>query len=180
MAEIAKVSYTHDAMIDLIVDNPRLSQNELAAHFGYSPSWISQVVNSDAFRERLAERREDVVDPVLRMSLEERIRGVTSVAIDVLLDKLKATENPNIAIRVLEHGTRALGYGAQKQQQVVVQNYVAVVPPKSLDSAAWSEAHAPLVIEARERLIERRVAPNQSGAFAARSPTATSGSPDGE
>jgi hypothetical protein len=140
---IQRVSYTHDSLIDLIVENPCISQNELAARFGYTPGWVSQVVNSDAFRERLAQRREEVVDPVLRMSLEERIRGVVDKSLPVLLEKLETTGNPNIAIRVLEHGSRALGYGAQQKQAVVVQNYVAIVPPKSLDSASWSEAHAP-------------------------------------
>lgn len=145
MTGIAKVRYTHDALIDMIIQNPNVSQNQLAATFGYTVGWISQVVNSDAFRERLAERKEEVVDPVLRMSLEERIRGAVDLSLQVIMQKLSdGGGNINAAIRVLEHGSRALGYGAQKQQtQVTVQNYVAIVPPKSLDGDSWVESHRP-------------------------------------
>ena len=141
---IAKVSYSHDAMIDEIVANPQISQNELAQKFGYTAGWVSQVVNSDAFRERLAQRREDVVDPVLRMSLEERIRGAVDKSIQVILDKLENTPNINAAIRVLEHGSRALGYGARTNvPSVAVTTYVALVPPKAESAQAWVSAHAP-------------------------------------
>jgi hypothetical protein len=147
---IARVSYTHEDMINTIIAQPWISQKELAARYGYTQGWISQVINSDAFRERLAERKDSVVDPVLRMSLEERIRGVTDVAVQMLAEKLsEAKEMPglggiNAAIRVLEHGSRALGYGAQNlKPNVVVQNYVAVVPQKSLSSEAWVESHKP-------------------------------------
>ena len=145
MSGIAKVKYSHDAMIDQIIQNPQVSQNQLAAMFGYTVGWVSQVVNSDAFRERLAERKEEVVDPLLRMSLEERIRGAVDLSLQVIMQKLSdGGGNINAAIRVLEHGSRALGYGAQqKQPQVTVQNYVAIVPPKSLDGASWVESHKP-------------------------------------
>lgn len=146
--QLEKVRYTHDAMIDVIVAQPWISQGELARHFGYSESWISIVVNSDAFKERLAERKDDIVDPVLRSSLEERIRGVVDLSLQVLQDKLRATGNPNIAIRVLEHGSRALGYGARSAPTAVqVNTYVALVPPKSKTAAEWIANHTPEVVE---------------------------------
>jgi hypothetical protein len=161
MAEVAKVSYTHEKMIDLLVANPRVRNRELAEVFGYTEPWVSTVLNSDAFRERLAARREDVVDPVLRMSLEERIRGTMDLALTVLGEELVESRAPSVAIKVLEHGSRALGYGAGQRANVVVQNYVAVVPPKSLDSAAWSEAHAPVrnANAYESTLISQREAP---------------------
>lgn len=146
---IARVRYSHDGMIDLIIQNPGISQGTLAGIFGYSQGWVSQVINSDAFRERLAERKEEVVDPVLKMSLEERIRGVVDRSMEVLMEKMENAPTGNLAIRVFEHGTRALGYGAQKEQKVLVNTYVAVVPVKSLSAEAWIEAHAPQ-LEARD------------------------------
>src|SRR2546421_725388 len=49
--------YTHEAMVDMLIAEPWISQNELAARFGFSPSWISTVICSDAFQAKLAERR---------------------------------------------------------------------------------------------------------------------------
>jgi predicted transcriptional regulator len=138
------LNYSHDACVDTIIANPGITQNELASLYGYTPAWISQVINSDAFKERLAARKEEVVDPRLRMALDERIRGVVDTSLEVIINKLSETQNLNAAIRALDIGTRALGYGARPQTAINVQtNYVAVVPPRSASSAEWAQDHAP-------------------------------------
>ena len=111
---IAKVRYTHDAMIDQILANPAISQNELAATFGYTPAWVSLVMSSDAFRERLAERRGEVVDPALTASVEERFRAMTVRSLEVLQEKLSqpATAIPdNLVLKAVELGAKGLGVG---------------------------------------------------------------------
>lgn len=118
---IAKVSYSHLAMIDLIIAQPGISQNALAAHFGYTPSWISQVIVSDAFQSALAKRREEVVDPILQASVEEGFKGLVARSLDILHQKLNrpALEIPdNLALRTLEIGARAAGYGAKTDAPV--------------------------------------------------------------
>lgn len=113
---IGKVSYTHDAMIDLIIAQPWISQNQLAAHFGYSPAWISQVFASDAFKERLKERTKDLVDPTIRQSVEDNFQAMVLRSLDILKEKLNrpAHEIPDqLALRTLELSSRALGYGAR-------------------------------------------------------------------
>jgi hypothetical protein len=111
---IAKVRYTHEALIDMIVGNPAVSQGELAAHFGYTEGWISQVIASDAFQARLAARRADVVDPLLLRSVKEKLEGLAHRSLDVLQQKLEA---PMVAdatvLKAVELSTKALGYGAQ-------------------------------------------------------------------
>ena len=141
---LKKVHYSHDAMVDLIIAQPSISQNQIAQHFDKTPAWISIIVNSDAFKNRLAERKDEVIDPILRTSLEERIRGCVDLSLQVLQEKLRANPNPNLAVRVLEHGTRALGFGARVPSQAVqVITYVAVVPAKSLSAEAWATEHNP-------------------------------------
>ena len=75
-ATLGKIRYTHDAMIDLVIANPWISQNEIAERFGYSVPWVSIVFSSDAFKNRLEERRGEVVDPVIRASLKERFEAL--------------------------------------------------------------------------------------------------------
>lgn len=114
---IQKVAYTHDAMIDLIISNPSISQNALAAHFGYTASWISQIISSDAFQARLAERRDEIVDPAIRATVEEQFKGIVFRSLDILRTKLAlpAEQVPNnLVLRSLELSTRALGYGAKE------------------------------------------------------------------
>lgn len=112
---IARVRYTHDAMIDLIIKNPWISQNEIALHFGYSVGWISQIFCSDAFQARLAEKRIEVVNPELRATIEERIKALAVQSLAVLQEKLNrpASAIPdNLALRAAEFGAKALGLGA--------------------------------------------------------------------
>ncbi len=120
---IQKINYSHDGMINMILAHRGITQNQLAAHFGYSASWISQVMTSDAFQARLAERAMEIEDPTLRASVEDNLKGLVSRSMEILKEKLK--RNPeeipdNLAIRTLELSTRALGYGA-KENQVNVQ-----------------------------------------------------------
>lgn len=111
---ITRISYTHDAMIDLIIARPRISNGELAEVFGYTAAWVSLVKSSDAFKARLAARRGEIVDPTLVASLEERIRGVAERAVEVLSDKLAMPSNlipDSLAIRAAEFGAKSLGLG---------------------------------------------------------------------
>lgn len=113
---VAKISYTHDAMIDLIIANPAVSQNSLALHFGYSPSWVSQVMACDAFQDRLAERTKELVDPTIRASVDQRFKAMILRSLDILREKLDRPSNDipdQLALRTLELSSRALGYGAR-------------------------------------------------------------------
>lgn len=113
---IAKIAYSHQAMIDLLIAHPGISQNALAQHFGYTPSWISQIIASDTFQSALAKRREEVVDPVLMASVKENFDALVLRSLDILHQKLNkpAAEIPdNLALRALEIGSRAAGYGVK-------------------------------------------------------------------
>lgn len=113
---IAKTSYTHDAMVDIIIANPAINQNDIARHFGYTASWVSQVMASDAFQAKLLERTQDIVDPTLRATVEERIKSLVIRSIEILKEKLDRPSSAipdNLVIRTLELSTRAMGYGAR-------------------------------------------------------------------
>lgn len=114
MAQIQRIRYSHDAMIDHLIENPWISQNELASIFGYSPAWVSTVMNSDAFRARLASRREQLVDPTIALSLQERFQAVAEQSLRVLQEKLSLPApmvSDNLVLRAAELGAKALGQG---------------------------------------------------------------------
>lgn len=115
---LAKVSYTHEAMIDLLLAQPAMSQGDLAAHFGYSASWICQILASDAFQARYAERSRDLVDPILRATVEERFKGLVLRSLEILQEKLNKPSHQvpdQLALRTFELSSRAAGYGSREQ-----------------------------------------------------------------
>lgn len=137
-----KISYTHDQMIDEIVRNPGISQQGLAEMFGYTKTWICTLMSSDGFQARLAQRRKELVDPVIVRSLEQGLEVLSLQAVGVLQEKLEANPHPDVALKILEIASRhKKGDGGP----LVSINYVAVMPPKAPDSPTWEAECAPLI-----------------------------------
>lgn len=141
---IGRVHYHHDAMIDLILAVPGISQGEIAKQFGHTQAWVSRIFCSDAFQARLAERKTELLDPTIIASLEERMRGVTMQSLDILAAKLEATQSAEMALQTLGVTTKALGFGARVTgPQSVQNNFVVMVPEKSKSVSDWQAAHCP-------------------------------------
>lgn len=123
---LAKIRYSHADMIDTILSNPWVSQGELAQRYGYSQSWVSIVMASDAFQSAFAARREEVVDPALKATLEERFRALTLRSLDRLMNELdKPACKPEVMLKAAELGAKSLGIGGH-----------AAPPAPSVDSLA--------------------------------------------
>lgn len=142
---IAKVRYSHDAMIDMIVAEPTLKQNDLAVIFDRTPSWISQVINSDAFQARLEARREELIDPVLRATIKDRLTAVAASSLERILDKLSSPVTPtdDFLIKSATLATKALGYGARDVGSQTNVAVVVQVPQKAASTTDWVNNHVP-------------------------------------
>lgn len=114
MSEIVRVRYTHDAMIDVIIATPMISQNELAAMFGYTPAWISTIMCSDAFQEKLLLRRNEMVNPGIASNVNERFRGLAQRSLEVLNAKLSQPVNmvsDELALKAAGLAAKAMNIG---------------------------------------------------------------------
>lgn len=132
----------HDAIIDAIIAQPTVTPLALSVQFGYSVEWMRILMRTDAFRERLATRKEEIVDPILSASVEERLSALADLSIQRLLEKLGTNPSDNLALKAAEISTKALGYGA-RTPQVAVSNYIAVVPQQSATSEDWERTYTP-------------------------------------
>lgn len=159
---LARVRYSHDAMIDLLLTEPGISQNKIAKVFGYSVPWVSRVINSDAFNARLAERKTEIIDPAILMNFDERLAAMASQSLDLVVEKLASPGGGTFdnALKALELSTRAMGYGAKQQNVHVQQNFVVALPQKVVDPQEWAErgraagAEAGTALEVVERVGE--------------------------
>jgi len=138
---ITRVKYTHDAMIDLIIADPAISQGDIARNFGYSQAWVSRIFNSDAFQARLALRKEELVDPTILASIEEKFKTLASKSLDVVIERLHMAPTTDLALKGLEVAAKALGYGARQNNVNVQQNFVVALPSKVEDPDAWAKSH---------------------------------------
>jgi hypothetical protein len=141
-SRIAKLRYSHDAMIDILVAEPQIKQNELAVRFGVTVAWVSRIIGSDAFQGALAKRREELTDPFLVATITERMQGVANQALDVISEKLELTKNVDVALKAIDITAKALGFGAKAHNQTNVQNnFVVALPPKSENSESWAKSY---------------------------------------
>lgn len=138
---IAKIRYSHDSMIDQIIANPWVSQGELADMYGYTEGWVSQVIASDAFQGRLAQRKEAIIDPTLRLTVEEGFKAMAKSSLRILLDRLNAPDNKvsdETALKAAEIAAKALGMGGKGAGVVVNNSFVVAVPQKAASSEDWA------------------------------------------
>jgi hypothetical protein len=124
----------------MILANPAVSQNELAEAFGYSASWMSIVVNSNAFQEKLAERKGELIDPVIKASIEQRMDQLAKMSMDLLMEKLEAKDGSATKIALESMKTLAPLVGPQRQMQTTNNLYVVQSPPRARSNEEWSGA----------------------------------------
>jgi hypothetical protein len=161
--QLQKMKYSHEAMADLIIANPSIKQREIAQTFDMTEGWISQVINSDTFRAFFAKRKGDLVDPLVVASIEEQLDASMRTSLGILQaeleDPTKVKGKTELAMKMLEMGQRAKGYGARPGAQVQVNTFVAVVPAKAVSGEDWLEqtgrpAQAPITVDADTIIIE--------------------------
>jgi hypothetical protein len=86
---IQKVSITHDNIIDFVIAQPSSTHREIAAAFGYSPEGIGIIVRSDAFKARLAARKDVLVStprPRPTSTVREGLRSAPSSSSSICPD----------------------------------------------------------------------------------------------
>lgn len=89
---LQKLNYSHEAMIDLILAEPSVTNRELAEIFSYSEAWIGHIRKSDSFQARIAERKALLIDPRIRQNLEDRLAHVATTSIQMIQEKLESPD----------------------------------------------------------------------------------------
>lgn len=140
---IEKISYTHDAMIDLLIAQPMIAQVDVARHFGYTQGWVSRVIRSDAFRERLASRKTELTDPLLIQAVESQFEVLLAESLRILQEKVELPNAPaDLVLKTAELSARALGYGAKNAGVQINQQFVCAMPEKAKTAEEWLAGRA--------------------------------------
>lgn len=145
MGVLAKVRYSHMDMIDFILANPGCSQNALAARYGYTAGWVSNVMASDAWQSAMAARRSEMVDPTLVATIDERFRGLTLRSITRLMEKLDAPQvSDQVVLRAVELGAKAMGVGGNAPPAPPAADHLAQLANRLIDLQSRVRSNFPL------------------------------------
>lgn len=109
---VVHAMYSHDALIDLIIENPTWTHRQYAKHFGQPPSWFATILATDSFQLALDPRRLEISDPSITATMEERLRALTIRSMSVLQTKLENDKVEDFTVlKAMEISSKALGMG---------------------------------------------------------------------
>ena len=112
MGEIVKLSTTHEMLMNWLVLNPEKSLRECADHFGYTQSWVSQIIHSDIFQHALAEKHEKIATRVAE-SIPAKLARAADIAIEKLTEHLEKTEDPEFILSASDKILHRMGFAPQ-------------------------------------------------------------------
>lgn len=153
MGKVAKMRYSHTDMIDFILMNPQARQGDLARRYGYTESWISNVMASDAWKSAMAKRRAEVVDPTLVATISERFEGLATRSLERLMERLDTPACPdNVILKAVELGAKAVGVGGNAPPPAPAADHLAQLANRLIDLQA--KVRAGNTIDVTPTLIE--------------------------
>lgn len=107
------LDYFHEALADYLITNPGATLREIGAYFGYSPPWLSQVINTDMFQAYLAQRRVEINSAVAQ-GVPEKLRAAAHVAVERLAEVVATTGDEKLAVDAADKILARYGYGPGK------------------------------------------------------------------
>lgn len=112
MAEIARLSTTHEMLMNWLILNPEKTLRECADHFGYTQSWVSQLIHSDIFQHALREKQERVAIRVAE-SIPEKLARAADVAVEKLSEHIEKSEDPEFLLSATDKLLHRMGFAPQ-------------------------------------------------------------------
>jgi hypothetical protein len=154
--QIKKMNWWHEAIFEWILENPEKKLGDAAKFFKVQQSWLSVVINSDVFQERLRARRDEHFSNVSRNTVE-RMQGLTDLSLDILEERLE-DERVIIPLGIVketaEMGLRAMGYTGPKAEKKPGGDTVVNVNITQQDlvesRALMNKANPVITVEAEE------------------------------
>ncbi len=140
MAEIKALSIRHEAIMDYLMMHPQVRLQDVAANFGVTGPWLSQIIHSDIFQTKLKEKT-DIAFHHTVLSVKEKMTNLAHQALDKVAQDL-AIADVRTAAAVADSMLDRLGFGAKpiNGNVTINQQNNLVVPNASADEIAAARA----------------------------------------
>ena len=141
---IRVMSPTHDAILECILANPGINLGEVAQVFGVTQSWLSCIIHSDCFQDKLTEAKVELYGDI-RTSVKDRISALAQRSLARLQEKIEVEDRIERITDAAEMALKAMGYigqtngkplgGVSAQGNVQVNQYFGSVSAETLAQA---------------------------------------------
>lgn len=106
---------THELMMDWILENPGGTLKQMGAYFDYSPSWLSTVMHTDAFKAYAAERMKDV-HATVTADIPARMRALAEISIEKMTEVMLKAEDADTIKDGFDKVMARYGYAPGQQK----------------------------------------------------------------
>lgn len=140
------ISHVHEAFADYMLTNPGCTLRELAAQFGYTPPWISSVINTDMFKAYLRDRRNGIATMV-DQGLPAKLEAAGHLATERIIEVLAKTDDPDLIVDSFDRIMHRLGYAPGKGQTANAPGQVTNNNVFFVEKSDLAEARAALLAQ---------------------------------
>ena len=137
-----------EAVVDLVLQHPEYNAPEIAQAFNRSINWAYQITSSSAFKQKLAERKEALIDPFISRTITDRFEALSNRALDILQERIEDDECDNATIlKALDIAAKGLGYGGNNKLSStnIQQNFVVALPQQAQTEEQWAKGRGNVV-----------------------------------
>lgn len=150
--QIGKISYTHEAFINWLLENPERPLRDAAAYFGYTQAWLSTILHSAVFQAKLSERQ-DAVFASVAQDIPSKLRAAADIGLEKLTLKLENTEDGEFILDATDKLLHRMGYAPSASRNPVTPAHVT-----NNTQINMFQVDAAQLAEARQRITARPAA----------------------
>ena len=119
--QLKKLTHRHEAILHFMMSSPGVAKWEIAAKFNVTQSWLSCVINSDAFQEELA-LHTDIAFHETVLPLRKRMLALADKTIDRLNQLIPIETSLDVVRKTADSVLQAAGYGSPSVGEGGVHN----------------------------------------------------------
>ena len=122
-----------ESLIEVILEHPEKSRAQQAALANISVGKATALIDTPEFDLIRQERLSQLIDPILRESLEKNLLTTSLKATQVISDKLEIEPTMNEALATLKVTTQALGLHNRGDAKPAINNNIQIawLPPQN-------------------------------------------------
>jgi len=118
---INSLKWWHVALIEYRMTYPTAKNNEVAAHFGKSPAWVSTITHTPEYKAAEERAKKGVIDHVT-LTTARRIEAVAERVMDQMIERLDTEQIPFDTLRAtMVDSLGAMGIGMKSPLGVTNQ-----------------------------------------------------------
>ena len=89
--QVSNLKPWHTRVVDYMLLVPHAKQVDIAKHFGVTPQWVGQLLQTDAFKEYYAERVRSHDEVVSKMTVG-KLQSLAMTSIDKMAEKVRSSD----------------------------------------------------------------------------------------